>query len=95
MLFLNHSQLIIGKRLSCRTPQSSLVLTNKPLQEEVVLEEVSKQVCHTGRYCGPAGGYEDIAECRKTELNVTCHLKLCLLSNKKHVPIWCLIDQRR
>ena len=40
------------------------MLTNKHLQEEVVFEEVSEQAGHS--YCGPAGGYEDIAECRKT-----------------------------
>ena len=86
---INHRQLIIGKRLSCRTPQSSLVLTNKPLQEEVVFEEVSEQAGHS--YCGPAGGYEDIAECRKnrTERQPVPAIVLGLMFNKERVHIQC------
>ena len=41
-----------------------LVVMNRSLQDEVVFEEVSREVGQS--YCGPGGGYEDIAECRKT-----------------------------
>ena len=69
------------------------MLTNKPLQEEVVFEEVSEQAGHS--YCGPAGGYEDIAECRKnrTERQPVPAIVLGLMFNKERVHIQC--HQRR
>ena len=44
--------------------RTSLVLANRSFQDEVVFEEVSREAGQS--YCGPGGGYEDTAECRKT-----------------------------
>ena len=37
---------------------------NRSFQDEVEFEVVSREAGQS--YCGPGGGYEDIAECRKT-----------------------------
>ena len=70
-----------------RTRYKPLVVMNRSFQDEVEFEVVSREAGQS--YCSPGGGYEDIAECRKTrtEQHPVPAIVLGTIGqqNKKHV----------
>ena len=57
---VKHVNYYTGNAFLVARSRTSVGLTERSFQDEVVSRQASQS------YCGPGGGYEDIAECRKT-----------------------------